>query len=326
MHVQDAITVLSSRLIADDRKSAESACLALSRLAESYKNDKNKLREIAEEADVLANLQKVLVTTPANVTFVTVLHILVLMASNGSRVGPMLLEAEIGATLKQLLVANNDNEGKLHIVRCQVSAWSEHTILAELEIIARNPQELFEITNLTSELLPPLPADGIFAVDALLAKPGAYIRDPVLWQWQEDKGDWRTYGYTECRVIEAAFVAGEDEVQLGDSVSASASARPTNLNLKSMHEIIEEKGTARPIQRRLTSQLTSPSSASSAEVDDEDEEKRRKHFEAAAKVTKELLPVLLEVYATSAGPGVRHNCIQVIYIHNDAPCTYKEDS
>ena len=54
-----------------------------------------------------------------------------------------------------------------------------------------------------------LQADGIFAVDALLAKPGAYIRDPVLWQWQDDKGNWHTYGYNDCRVIEAAHVAGK---------------------------------------------------------------------------------------------------------------------
>ena len=60
-------------------------------------------------------------------------------------------------------------------------------------------QELHEITCLIAELMPPLPADGIFAVDALLAKPGAYIRDPVLWQWQDDKGNWHTYGYNDCR-------------------------------------------------------------------------------------------------------------------------------
>ena len=44
----------------------------------------------------------------------------------------------------------------------------------------------------------------------MLAKPGAYIRDPVLWQWQDDKGNWHTYGYNDCRVIEAAHVAGKN--------------------------------------------------------------------------------------------------------------------
>lgn len=41
----------------EDKKSSETACLAMSRLAESYKNDKNRLRDIAS-ADVLANLQR----------------------------------------------------------------------------------------------------------------------------------------------------------------------------------------------------------------------------------------------------------------------------
>ena len=67
------------RLIHDDKKSAETACLALSRLAESYKNDKAKLKDIAK-AGVLTNLQKILATgggTVSSQTFVTVMHILV---------------------------------------------------------------------------------------------------------------------------------------------------------------------------------------------------------------------------------------------------------
>ena len=106
MLFQESLAILSSRLVHEDKKSSETACLAMSRLAESYKNDKNRLRDIAS-ADVLANLQRILVTSPPNVssnTFVTVLHVLVIMASHGSDVGPMLLEENIGATLRQLLV------------------------------------------------------------------------------------------------------------------------------------------------------------------------------------------------------------------------------
>ena len=58
VHVNDALEILSSRLVHDDKKSSESACLAMSRLAESYKNDKTRLRDIAKP-DVLANLQQV---------------------------------------------------------------------------------------------------------------------------------------------------------------------------------------------------------------------------------------------------------------------------
>ena len=73
-------------------------------------------------------------------------------------------------------------------------------------------------------------------MDALLARPGAYIRDPVLWQWQDDKGNWHTYGYNDCRVIEAAHVAGEEEVTL------TVNGKSFTLNLASMHEIKEDSG------------------------------------------------------------------------------------
>lgn len=144
--------------------------------------------------------------------------------------------------------------------------------------------------------MPPLPADGIFAVDALLAKPGAYIRDPVLWQWQDDKGNWHTYGYNDCRVIEAAHVANEDEVTL------SVNGKSFTLNLSSMHEIREDSGLARPIQRKLTSQLQQS----------ENQEINSEHLKLTEELTQLLLPVLLEVYSNSAGPGVRHNCIQAL--------------
>ena len=140
--------------------------------------------------------------------------------------------------------------------------------------------------------MPPLPGDGIFAVDALLAKPGAYIRDPVLWQWQDDKGNWHTYGYNDCRVIEAAHVAAEEEVAL------TVNGKSFTLNLASMHEIREDSGTARPIQRKLTSQLQNETESL------EEKQKLQEHLELTAELTKLLLPVLLEVYSNSAGPGV----------------------
>ncbi|XP_040569275.1 E3 ubiquitin-protein ligase TRIP12 [Lepeophtheirus salmonis] len=278
VHIRDSLDILSSRLIHDDKKSAEMACLALSRLAESYKNDKNKLKEIATP-EVIYNLQRILVSDPPIVspnTFVTVLHILVVMSSHGSEVGLLLLRQKIGSTLRQLLI--ND----------------------EMELLSRNPQELYEITSLIAELMPPLPADGIFAVDALLTRPGAYIRDPVLWQWQDDRGIWHTYGYNDCRVIEAAHVAGEEEVTLASNGNTFV------LNLNSMHEIKEESGTARPIQRKFTSQLQNEHESDQVIAT----KLKIEHLDLTSDLTRQLFPVLLDVYSTSAGPGVRHSCIQ----------------
>ena len=41
-----------------------------------------------------------------------------------------------------------------------------------LVLVPRSHQELYEMVSLIGELLPPLPGDGVFAVDALLAPPG----------------------------------------------------------------------------------------------------------------------------------------------------------
>ena len=77
-----------------------------------------------------------------------------------------------------------------------------------------------------------------------------------------------------------------------------------NLYLTSRHEIREESGTARPIQRLLTSQLSGTC------VESNPEEEQRKQL--AAELTKILFPVLLEIYSASAGPGVRHAALQAM--------------
>merc|ERR1719509_511693 len=147
-------------------------------------------------------------------------------------------------------------------------------------------------------MLPPLPGDGVFAVDALLASPGAMVRDPVAWQWQDDRGVWHTYGYNDCRSMEVAFLSGESEVQL------VSNGRSFTINLASKHEIREDSGTARPVQRLLTSQLDG-----CIEVDPIDAEARS---QLTAHLTKILFPVMLEVYSASAGPGVKHAALQAM--------------
>ena len=66
-------------------------------------------------------------------------------------------------------------------------------------LFQENPSYQVIIYVSVSELLPPLPGDGVFAVDALLCGPGTIVKDPVVWQWQDDRGTWHTYGYNDCR-------------------------------------------------------------------------------------------------------------------------------
>ena len=99
-------------------------------------------------------------------------------------------------------------------------------------------------------------------------------------------------------------MAGEEEV------SVQSGGKSFNLNLKSMHEIREENGTARPIQRKLMSQLSAEAAGAEGGESEEKKAKRARHLELTNVLTKDMLPVLLAVYSTSAGPGVRHSCIQ----------------
>ena len=78
-------------------------------------------------------------------------------------------------------------------------------------------------------------------------------------------------------------MAGEDEMNL------NTNGKSFTLNLASLHEIREDSGTARPIQRKLTSQLQIDAEVEDAKL------KREEHLRLSAELTKQLLPVLLEV-------------------------------
>ena len=132
------------------------------------------MKDIAK-AGVLTNLQKILVTgggTVSSQTFVTVMHILVVMSSHGSEVGPLLLKENIGPTLRTLLVQEPKNNTSLNTSGINTSISDpanaststlntsvnlNHTGSSEMELTQRNPQELHEITSLIAELMPPLP-------------------------------------------------------------------------------------------------------------------------------------------------------------------------
>ncbi|XP_023345840.1 E3 ubiquitin-protein ligase TRIP12 [Eurytemora carolleeae] len=208
----------------------------------------------------------------------------------------------MGETLKNLLIVPTFTE---NLPGSSKSPGLENDLL---ELVPRSPQELYEMVSLVGELLPALPGDGVFAIDALLAPPGTVLKDPVVWQWQDDRGAWHTYGFNDCRSIEAAFLAGEPEIQL------NSSNRSVTLNLVNRHEIREECGTAKPLKRILTSQLSAVQDGEvAAEVED------RKQL--TAQLTKTLFPVLIEIYSASAGPGVRHSALQALLrmvVHTDS--------
>jgi hypothetical protein len=102
--VAECLPILATRLAHEDKQSVELACMALARLADSYKLDTAKLAQVARP-DILSNLQRLLVTQPALVTpntFTLCLHILVVLASNSATISLQLLRQDLGRTLHQV--------------------------------------------------------------------------------------------------------------------------------------------------------------------------------------------------------------------------------
>ncbi|PNF34561.1 E3 ubiquitin-protein ligase TRIP12 [Cryptotermes secundus] len=238
--VADSLSLLANRLTQQDKKSVESVCLAFSRLVDSFQNDPSKLQEIASPG-LLTNLQQLLVVSPPVIstgTFITVLRMLSVMCASCPDLALMLLRQNIAETLCYLLTGSGDAN------------------VDEVELVSRSPQELYEITCLIGELMPRLPSDGIFTVDALLERPNSSIQDTVQWQWRDDRGLWHPYSSIDSRIIEASHQSGEDEISL------STQGRTYTVDFHSMQQINEDTGTTRPVQRRLN-----PSSLSSNMVD-----------------------------------------------------------
>ncbi|XP_049857305.1 E3 ubiquitin-protein ligase TRIP12 isoform X2 [Schistocerca gregaria] len=227
--VADSMALLANRLTQQDKKSVESVCLAFSRLVDSFQADPCKLQEIASP-ELLTNLQQLLVLSPPVIstgTFITVLRMMSVMCSNCPDLALTLLKQNIAETLCYLLTGSGDCSNE------------------EIELVSRSPQELYEITCLIGELMPRLPTDGIFTVDALLERPNNHVHDTVQWQWRDDRGLWHPYSTIDSRIIEAAHQSGEDEISL------STLGRTYTVDFHSMQQINEDTGTTRPVQRRL---------------------------------------------------------------------------
>ncbi|KAJ8310279.1 hypothetical protein KUTeg_012144 [Tegillarca granosa] len=306
--IRDSLPLLSAKLTQQDKKSVESCCLCFSRLVDNFQSDQRTLKEIAVHG-LLTNIQQLLVVSPPVIstgTFVMVIRMLAIMCASCPDLAVILLKQKIAETLCYLLVGTSEHDKK------------------PLELVSRTPQELYEIVCLIGELMPKLPSDGIFSIDSMLRKGSSSHTDTVIWQWRDDRSIWHPYTPIDSKIIEAAYQSGEDEVGL------STMGRAYTIDFNSMQQINEDTGTARPVQRKLNPFVTAASQASSSsssttssttsvgmsETDlercDSRAEILKEDMELACIFIQTLFGVLYEVYSSSAGPTVRHKCLQTL--------------
>ncbi|KAL8586262.1 hypothetical protein ACOMHN_003777 [Nucella lapillus] len=291
--MRDSLAVLSGRLTHSDKKSVESVCLCFSRLVDSFQSDQRILKEIAVHG-LLTNIQQLVMVSPPVISssvFVMVIRMLAIMCASCPDLAVLLLKQKIAETLCFLLTGTSVQSG------------------TNIELIARTPQELYEIVCLIGELLPKLPSDGVFSIDAMLRKGPNLHNEAVVWQWQDDRSIWHPYSSIDCKLIEGAYQQGEDEMTL------SAMGRMYIVDFNTMQQINEDTGTARPVQRKLNT-VAGNSASANADPDVERCDSRaeilKEDYELASSFIQTLFAVLYEVYSSSAGPNIRHKCLQTI--------------
>ncbi|XP_048588238.1 E3 ubiquitin-protein ligase TRIP12 isoform X2 [Nematostella vectensis] len=290
-YIEDAIQVLSSRLQIQDKKSVESCCLAFSRLVDSFQHDKAHLEDLAGHG-LLTNIQQLLMISPpliSTATFVMVLRMLASLCANCPKLAVQMIKNNIADTLKFLLV------GTLDIINNE-----------NVELIARSPQEFYEITCFISELFPQLPKTGVFSVDALLNK--SQLRtEHGLWQWRDDRGTWHSYSWIDCKIIEAAFQSGEDELSL------STMGRSYTIDFNALQQINEDTGTTRPIQRCAgAGESTSLTLQSGSNTEQDERIEILQDGPDGNAFTHVLFACLYNIMNSSVGVAVRHKCINAM--------------
>ena len=330
VHIQSSLPILSQRLSHSDKKSVESVCTVFARLVENFQRDRLILKEIASH-QVLTNMQQLLITQPAVVSssiFVTVLHTIYLMCANCNELAIELLENNIAATFRQLLVGSSSLKSNSETTAASQLLMNQHE---SIEILSsRSPQELYEIVSIIGEIMPRLPQHGLFAIDETLRKTYlANQNEHVLWQWKDERDVWRPYTPVDSRIIESAFSQEEDECIL------NTMGRTYVLDFNSMLQINEDTGTTRPIARKVLNSTSQPSSSSinvntitnnnnnetshnthTVQTQVKEEDQRLSYLEKNPKCYAEfvttLFSILYEVYNSSAGPAIKHRSLRAI--------------
>jgi len=310
-YVKNSLNILSAHLNNSDKKCVESICLAFSRLIDSFHNQPTILNEIASN-DLFANLQQLLVVTPPFIstnTFVMIIRMMSTACICSPSIAVDLLRLNIQETLCYLLVGPKATDLNLRLNEQRKSSSSELSIKEEeIELVTRSPQELYEITSLIAELMPKLPSDGIFAVEALFNKQSFTQTDEIVWQWKDDTGVWQSYNQLDSRLLETSHVNQEEEISL------NTMGRVYIIDFNTLQQINEETGTSRAIQRKVISKEDSNSSATSTNQSQKDPriEFFEKESDSASQFIRSLFNIIYEIYNSSAGSSVRHKCLRAL--------------
>ncbi|KAM4042651.1 E3 ubiquitin-protein ligase TRIP12-like isoform 1-T2 [Anomaloglossus baeobatrachus] len=165
----------------------------------------------------------------------------------------------------------------LHFLLCGASNGN---FLEPIDLVPRSCEELYEVTSLICELMPCLPKEGIFAVDTILKEGNTQNTDGAIGQWRDNRGRRQS-----CSRIDSQI----------------------------KKQINKDTGTSRGSHKKPNPSATANTSGQSElKWDDARAQLMREDPELAKSFINTLFGALYEVYSSSAGPDITHNCIRAI--------------
>ncbi|BGP25982.1 E3 ubiquitin-protein ligase TRIP12 [Rhodotorula toruloides] len=164
--VVEVMPIFKNILGYPDQRVVEQGCLAIVRIVDSYRHYPDKLEQLLSN-DLLVAVKALLnpdSTTVGASTYAQMLKMLTTATKASPAVAISLVELEIANTLYHLLTGVappewKTDEGKQVLDR---ETTAEDDMLVMQNLVQRPKEQVAEVLNLVTELLPSLPKDGIF--------------------------------------------------------------------------------------------------------------------------------------------------------------------
>lgn len=327
--VVEVMPIFKNILGYPDQRVVEQGCLAIVRIVDSYRHYPDKLEELLSN-DLLVAVKALLnpdSTTVGASTYAQMLKMLTTATKASPAVAISLVELEIANTLYHLLTGVappewKSDDGKQVLDR---ETTAEDNMLVMQNLVQRPKEQVAEVLNLVTELLPSLPKDGIF--DSRVFTPGkerksaagkAVVKQeeqPITVKREEETPDLNAAAGSSAATISRAAAPSADlaaDVKMEGSDDSPASA------LAGSSSAAAGLLSAPRLGRTSSSSTTRSGRKSRDPVKEALKAKRLELVSPDAPASRKLvvkryvallLPTLVDVYAATVSPQVRTRAV-----------------
>ncbi|KAH8928928.1 hypothetical protein BT69DRAFT_385596 [Atractiella rhizophila] len=177
--IRDIVPQLAQILHSGDKKLVESACQSFANAVHSFQSYPEKLEVLLPENVLESFLGLLVPPNSSNIdssTYVTVLKALTTASEKSTNVAVALMDLGVGKTIFQVMTGvEPPEEGDNGMLKKR----EDEGMLVIQNLVHRPKERVLETLNLTVELLPALPKDGLFDVKAYKPKKPKEITKDV---------------------------------------------------------------------------------------------------------------------------------------------------